>query len=82
MQTHPAILDSTGALVAIWVTHGIFHRALVNGVHNAAHYATDQATIPICHHTLVSSSGVCRFVIVFRARHIGVCSALALLFWC
>ena len=65
-------------MVAICATHGIFHRAFVNGVHNAVHCATDQATIPICHHTLAFSSGVCRFVIVFRACHIGVCSTLAL----
>ena len=65
-------------MVAICATHGIFHRALVNGVHNAAHCATDQTTIPICHHTLAFCSGVCQLVIVVRACHIGVCSAFAI----
>lgn len=75
---HPAIFDNTGAFDTIFATHGILETALEIGVHKAAHCATDQATIPICHHTLAFCSGVCRLVIVLRACHIGVDSTLAL----
>jgi len=75
---HPAILDNTGALATMFAAHGILDTALDIGVHNAAHCATDPATIPICHHILAFCSGVCRLVIVLRACPIGVASTLAL----
>jgi hypothetical protein len=72
-----AIFDNIGAFDTIFAAHGILETALDIGVHNAAHCATDQAIIPICHHTLAFCSGVCRLVIVLRACPIGVASTLA-----